>query len=697
MARKEGAMNRRLVSSAGWIGVAMLGAGAVGGIALNRGESVNALWFIVAALCVYAIAYRFYAAWIAAKVLVLDPTRATPAERFDNGRDFVPTNKWIVFGHHFAAIAGPGPLVGPTLAAQFGYLPGTLWILIGAVLGGCVQDMVTLFFSTRRNGRSLGQMARDELGPIGGIAALVGTLTIMIILIAVLGLVVVNAMKHSPWATSTVAATIPIAMLVGLYMRNLRPGRVLEGSLLGVALLLLAVGAGGWIDHHAALRTLFDHDGLPLAWVVIAYGFIAAVLPVWLLLAPRDYLSTFMKLGTVILLAIAIVLLSPEVKMPALTRFIDGTGPIFGGTVFPFVFITIACGAVSGFHSLISSGTTPKLIANERDIRMIGYGGMLLESFVALMAMVAATVLEPGVYFAINSPAGVVGKEALDAVAKISSWGFPVTVEQMKMLAQEMGEATLFARTGGAPSLAVGMASIFGSAFGQGMLALWYHFAIMFEAIFILTTLDAGTRVGRFMLQDFLGNFVPKLGQTSWYPSVVLTSGLVVGAWGYFLYIGVIDPNGGVNLLWPLFGIANQMLAAIALSVATGILIKTGKVRYAWISGLPLAWLAIVTTTAAWQKITSPDVRIGFFAAANDLAAKLSAGALSSDKAKVAPQLIFNQQLDGWLTLFFIVVLWTVILDMLRVAIRHLKNLPVPPVSETAHEPSRLVEDWVRD
>jgi len=690
-------MNRRLVSGAGWIGVAVLGAAAVGGIALNRGESVNALWFVVAALCVYAIAYRFYAAWIAAKVLVADPTRATPAERFDNGRDFVPTNKWIVFGHHFAAIAGPGPLVGPTLAAQFGYLPGTLWILIGAVLGGCVQDMVTLFFSTRRNGRSLGQMARDELGPIGGIAALVGTLTIMIILIAVLGLVVVNAMKHSPWATSTVAMTIPIAMLIGLYMRSLRPGRVLEGSLLGVTLLLLAVGAGGWIDHHPALRTLFDHDGLPLAWAVIAYGFIAAVLPVWLLLAPRDYLSTFMKLGTIILLAIAIVLMSPEVKMPALTRFVDGTGPIFGGTVFPFVFITIACGAVSGFHALISSGTTPKLIANERDIRMIGYGGMLLESFVALMAMVAATVLDPGVFFAINSPAGVVGKEAVEAVAKISSWGFPVTVEQMKMLAQQMGEATLFARTGGAPSLAVGMASIFGSAFGQGLLALWYHFAIMFEAIFILTTLDAGTRVGRFMLQDFLGNFAPKLGQTSWYPSVVLTSGLVVGAWGYFLYIGVIDPNGGVNLLWPLFGIANQMLAAIALSVATGILVKTDKVRYAWISGLPLAWLAIVTSTAAWEKITSPDVRIGFFAAANDLAGKLSSGVLPPEKAKVAPQLIFNQQLDGLLTLFFIVVLWTVILDMLRVAIRHMKNLPVPPVSEAAHEPSRLVEDWVRD
>jgi carbon starvation protein len=688
---------KTILKNSVWLLVAILGAAAVGGIALHRGESINSLWFIAAALCVYALAYRFYSAWIAARVLMLDASRATPAVRLDNGRDFVPTNKWIVFGHHFAAIAGPGPLVGPTLAAQFGYLPGTLWILFGAVLGGAVQDMVTLFLSTRRNGRSLGQMAREELGAIGGTAALVGTFAIMIILIAVLGLVVVNAMKHSPWATSTVAATIPIAMIVGLYMRHFRAGKVLEASALGVILLLLSVAGGGWVDHHTTLRVWFDHEGLTLAWWIIAYGFAAAILPVWLLLAPRDYLSTFMKLGTVIVLAIAILMLQPEVKMPALTQFIDGTGPIFGGKLFPFVFITIACGAISGFHALIASGTTPKLLENERDIRMIGYGAMLLESFVAIMAMIAATVLDPGVFFAINSPAGIVGKEAADAVATISSWGFPVTVAQMDTLAREMGEATLFARTGGAPSLAVGMASIFGSAFGQGLLALWYHFAIMFEAIFILTTLDAGTRVGRFMLQDMLGNIWPKLGETSWYPSVLFTSALVVAGWGYFLYIGVIDPNGGVNILWPLFGISNQMLAAIALSVATGIFVKSGRLKFAWVTALPLTWLVIITSTAAWQKIMSDDVRVGFFAAANDMAAKLAAGALPPEKAAVAPQLIFNQQLDAWLTLFFVVILWVVILDMLRVCWRYLAGKPVRPSTEHPHEPAPLNAQWARD
>jgi carbon starvation protein len=665
-----------------WILVAIVGAFAVGGIALQRGESINSMWIVVAAFCVYALGYRFYSAWVVAKVLSADPNRATPAIRLNNGRDFVPTHRWIVFGHHFAAIAGPGPLIGPTLAAQFGYLPGTLWILIGAVLGGCVQDMTILFLSTRRNGRSLGQMARDELGPVGGYAAIIGTLVIMVILIAVLGLVVVNAMKHSPWATSTVFATIPIAILIGLYLRNVRPGRVLEASLIGVALLLFAVVGGGWVDAHPVLRTWFDMDGPPLAAFVIGYGFVAAVLPVWLLLAPRDYLSTFLKLGTVVLLAIAVILMRPDLKMPAVTQFIDGTGPIFGGKLFPFLFITIACGAISGFHALISSGTTPKLIGNEMDVRMVGYGSMMLESVVAVMAMIAATLLDPGVYFAINVAPGIVGATAEAAVATISSWGFPVTVEQMEMLAREMGESTLFARTGGAPSLAVGMASIFSSAFGQGLLSLWYHFAIMFEAVFILTTIDAGTRVGRFMVQDAAGHLWKPLGNTSWYPSVLISSAVVVAGWGYFLYIGVVDPNGGINILWPLFGIANQLLAGIALCVATGILAKHGKIRYLWVTAAPLAWLAIVTTTATWEKVTSPDVRVGFLSAADQLAQRLASGALSPEQAAVAPQLIFNQRLDAVLAVVLTLILWVVIADMTRLCWRVAKGKPVPPSSE---------------
>ena len=668
---------------------AVVGAIALTIIAVHRNEPVNALWIVTAAVCAYLLGYRFYAAWIAARVLSVDSSRATPAERHDNGRDFVPTHRWIVFGHHFAAIAGPGPLVGPTLAAQFGYLPGTLWIIAGAVLGGCVQDMTILLLSTRRDGRSLGQMARDELGPLGGFAALIGTLLIMIILIAVLGLVVVNAMKHSPWATSTVFATVPIAILVGFYLRRWRPGRVLEASLLGVALVLFAVISGGWIDGNPVLRAAFDFPPVPLAAFVIVYGWLAAILPVWLLLAPRDYLSTFLKLGTVAALAIAIVLMHPQIRMPALTAFVDGTGPLFGGKVFPFVFITIACGAVSGFHALVASGTTPKIIATEGDVRLVGYGSMALESLVAVMAIIAATLLDPGVYFAINTGAGIVGAAPEAAVHTITGWGFPVTVQQMQHLAGEMGESTLFARTGGAPSLAVGMASIFGSTFGRGLLSLWYHFAIMFEAVFILTTLDAGTRVGRFMLQDFLGHIWKPMGRTSWYPSVLITSALVVAGWGYFLYIGVIDPNGGVNILWPLFGIANQMLAAIALCVATGIIIKSGKARYALVTLVPLAWLALITSTAAWQKLTSADPRLGFFAAANDLAAKLSAGVLPPDKAAVAPQLIFNQRLDAWLTLFFLAVVWFVILDMARVSIRYLRGLPVSGSSEAPYQVSR--------
>ncbi len=680
-----------------WLLVALTGASAIGAIAINNGETINSFWFVIAAVCVYALGYRFYSAFVAAKVLMLDASRATPAERLNDGRDFVPTHKWVVFGHHFAAIAGPGPLIGPTLAAQFGYLPGTLWILIGSVLGGCVQDFVILFFSVRRDGRSLGQMAKDELGAIGGTAALIGVMMIMIILIAVLGLVVVNAMKHSPWATSTVAATIPIAVIVGFYMRNIRPGRVLEATAIGVSLLILSVISGGWIDGSEELRGWFDYEAPDLALMVIAYGFAAAVLPVWMLLAPRDYLSTFVKIGTISALAIAIILLHPDVKMPALTRFIDGTGPIFGGKLFPFVFITIACGAISGFHALISSGTTPKLLINEADARFIGYGAMMMESFVAIMAMIAATVLDPGVYFAINSPAGMVGKEAVEAVAKISGWGFPVSVEQMTNLAKQMGEESLFARTGGAPSLAVGMASLFASAFGAGLLSVWYHFVIMFEALFILTTLDAGTRVARFMLQEMLGNFSESLGRTNWYPAVLLSSGLVVSAWGYFLYTGTIDPQGGINSLWPLFGIANQMLATIALCVATTILIKSGKARFSWVTAIPLSWLIIVTTTAACEKLFSAELRVGFLAHAEDLSSKLAAGTLPADKIATAPQLIFNDYLDAALTALFLVLTWVLVLDTLRVCYRVLTGQPHAPSSESPHIPSRMVEDWVRD
>ena len=657
-----------------WIFLSILGAIAFSTIALSQDESINALWFITAAVCIYLVAYRFYGAWIAAKVLVLDEFKDTPAIKNNNNRDFVPTNRWVLFGIHFAAIAGPGPLIGPTLAAQFGYLPGTIWILVGAVLGGAVQDMTILFFSVRRNGKTLGQMAKEELGQLAGKASLIATFVIMIILISVLGLVVVNAMKHSPWATSTVAATIPIAIFIGFYMRFIRPGRVLEATGIGVVLLLFAVYIGGEIDKSESLRIYFDHGGLFLAWSIIIYGFAAAVLPVWMLLAPRDYLSTFVKLGTIIFLAIAIAILQPDIKMPAITNFVDGSGPIFGGSLFPFVFITIACGAISGFHALISSGTTPKLIDNEKYIPMIGYGGMLLESFVAIMAMVAACVLEPGVFFAINSPTGIVGSDPSIVIQTINSWGFPVTQEQMNQLAKDVGETTLFARTGGAPSLAVGMASIFANAFGKNLLAMWYHFAIMFEAVFILTTLDAGTRVGRFMLQDILGNFYPKLGRTSWLPSTIFTSAIVVSCWGYFLYIGVIDPNGGVNILWPLFGIANQMLAAIALSVGTAILIRTGKVKFAWITGLPLAWLAIITSTAAFQKIFSEDVRVGFLSSAKFMIGKVNSGMLSDDKISIMNQLIFNVRFDAVITAILTIVLWLVIFDVLKLLINNKFN-----------------------
>ena len=625
-----------------WLGVALAGAWAIAVLAVFHGETVNAVWFIVAAAAVYALAYRFYGAFLAARLFALDRHRPTPAERLNDGRDFVPTNRWVVFGHHFA-----GPLIGPTLAAQFGYLPGTLWILAGVVLGGAVQDFCILCGSLRRDGRSLGQMAKDEIGPLGGFAALLGVFLIMIILIAVLALVVVNALRQSPWGTFTVAATIPIAMVMGWYMRLVRTHAVARATALGLVLLALALVGGRWVDQHPVLAPLLTLSGPALAWAIIVYGFAASTVPVWLLLAPRDYLSTFVKLGTVAALAIGIMVMRPEIHLPAVTRFVDGTGPIFAGKVFPFCFITIACGAISGFHSLIASGTTPKLLREETDAPMIGYGGMLLESFVAIMAMIAAAALQPGVYFAINSPAGVVGTDPAVATATISSWGFPIWPGEMDALAREIGERTLFARTGGAPSLAVGMASIFARTLGGTALALWYHFAIMFEALFILTTLDAGTRVGRFMLQDLLGQLWAPLGRTSWYPSVLLTSALVVGGWGWFLYQGVVDPLGGINILWPLFGISNQLLAAIALAVGTTIIVRSGRARYAWTTLVPLAWLLAVTMTAGWQKIFSSNPAIGFLAQAEKLAAGVAAGSVAAAKLGEVRIQIFNLRLDA--------------------------------------------------
>ncbi len=668
-----------------WVALCCIGAGAVGMIALSRGESINAMWFIVAALCVYAIGYRFYSSFIAAKVFALDDAHVTPAIRRNDGRDFVPTNRWVVFGHHFAAIAGPGPLIGPTLAAQFGYLPGTLWILAGVVLGGAVQDFCVLCGSVRREGKSLGQMAKEEISPVGGFIAMISIIMIIVILIAVLGLVVTNALKSSPWGTFTVGATIPIALLMGWYMRFLRPEKVLETTALGLVLLAFALVGGRWVDEHPVLAAWFTFSGPQIALMVIAYGFAASVVPVWLLLAPRDYLSTFIKIGTVIALAMGILATMPEIHLPALTRFVDGTGPIFAGDVFPFAFITIACGAISGFHSLISSGTTPKLLTNETDAQMIGYGAMLMESFVAIMAMIAAAALEPGVYFAINSPVGVVGAAAETATATITGWGFPVTVEQMQTLANEIGEKTLFARTGGAPSLAVGMAHIFANSLGgRAVMALWYHFAIMFEALFILTTLDAGTRVGRFLLQDLLGHIWPPLGRTSWYPGVIVTSALMVGAWGYFLYQGVIDPLGGINSLWPLFGIANQLLAAIALCVVTTILLKNSRARYAWISLAPLAWLLAVTMTAGYQKLFHPQVRIGFLAHAADLSAKLAAGQIPAEKIAETQALIFNDRLDAAVTGLFMVLVLVIVAESAREWIRVLRGQRPVPVAEYA-------------
>ena len=643
-----------LLKKAAWFLVAGVGAGALGWIATARGEPINAVWLVICAVCIYAIGYRFYGRFIAHRILELDDTRATPAERLEDGRDFVPTNKWVLFGHHFAAIAGPGPLVGPILAAQFGYLPGTLWIVLGGVLGGAVQDFVVLFCSVRRDGKSLGQMAKDEISDVAGYTAILGVLAIMTIIIAVVGLVVVNALKSSPWGFFTIAMTMPIAFLMGIYMRYLRPGRAMEASLLGFVLVMGAVVGGRLIGESPVLAPYFTYSAIGLAWMIVLYGFAASVIPVWLLLAPRGALSTFVKLGAILALAVGIIAVRPMMLMPPLTRFIDGSGPIFAGKIFPFCFITIACGALSGFHSLISSGTTPKMLSKESQGLMVGYGSMLMESFVAVMAMIAACVLKPGIYFAVNSPAGVVGALPEKAVATISGWGFPVTVADMSDLAGKVGEVTLFNRTGGAPSLAVGMAHIFsGSLGGPAVMGIWYHFAIMFEALFILTLLDAGTRVGRFMLQEVMGYFYKPLGRTSWYPGIILSSGLIVAAWGFFLFQGVLDPLGGINSLWPLFGISNQLLAAIALCVCTTILIKMGKGRFVLITLLPLVWLVSATMTASVEKIWAPEPGLGFLAHARFLSEQVASGAIAADKVAETQRLIFNDRLDAMVTLVF--------------------------------------------
>ena len=660
---------RKLVSILVWGAVAALGAAAFGILALKRGETINAAWLLTAAICTYAVGYRFYSRFLAYRVFGLDDSRATPAERLDNHHDFVPTNRWVLFGHHFAAIAGAGPLVGPVLAAQFGYLPGTIWLVIGVVLGGAVQDFIILFASMRRDGKSLGQMAREEISTTAGMLAMIAVLFIMVILLAVLALIVVNALAHSPWGLFTIICTIPIALLMGWWLHSFRPGRVGETSAIGVVLVLLAVVAGGWVADSPTLARWFTANGTTLTWGLMAYGFIASVLPVWVLLCPRDYLSTFLKIGTVLALAVGILISLPPLQMPALTPFVSGTGQVFAGKLFPFAFITIACGAISGFHALVASGTTPKMVSKESHTRMIGYGGMLMESFVGVMAMIAASVLDPGVYFAINAPAGVVGAGLDAATQTISTWGFTVTPEQMRLLATQVGEETLLARTGGAPSLAVGMAQIFaGMLGGTGMLALWYHFAIMFEALFILTTIDTGTRVGRFMLQELGAHVWKPMGRTSWYPSVVIASALIVGGWGYFLYQGVVDPLGGINSLWPLFGISNQLLAAVALCVGTTIIIKMGKARYAWTTLVPLAWLGTVTLTAGWQKVFSSDPKLGFLSHASTISNALAEGTLPAGIASVeaARRVLFNDRLDAAVALIFMAVVVLVIAASVR-------------------------------
>ncbi len=660
---------KRLGSQLGWAALSLAGAASLAYVALRRGESINAVWIVVAAVCVYLIAYRFYSLFIARKVVGLDPTRQTPAWKFNDGLDYVPTNRYVLFGHHFAAIAGAGPLVGPVLAAQMGYLPGMLWILAGVVFAGAVQDFMVLFLSMRRDGRSLGELIKSEMGEIPGLIALLGTFMIMVIILAVLALIVVKALTASPWGAFTVMATIPIALFMGVYSRFVRIGRVGEVSLIGFVLLMLAIFGGQLVRDSAVLGPLFTFTGTQLTWLLIGYGFVASTIPVWLLLAPRDYLSTFLKIGTIVGLAIGIVLVAPLLKMPALTRFIDGSGPVWSGALFPFLFITIACGSVSGFHALIASGTTPKMIENEQHARFIGYGGMLMESFVAIMALVAASTIEPGVYFAMNSPAAAIGATAQAAAAAVSQWGFVITPDALTQVAREVGEQSIISRAGGAPTLAVGMANILANVIGgKTMMAFWYHFAILFEALFILTAVDAGTRAGRFMLQDLLGAFAPSLKRTESLPANLVATALCVAAWGYFLYQGVVDPLGGINTLWPLFGIANQMLAGIALVLATAVLFKMKRARYAWVTVVPTVWLLICTLTAGWQKIFHPNVKIGFVSHAQKFQAALDQGVLLAPAQTLGEmrRIVFNDYVDALLAGLFIVVVLAVLVYGVR-------------------------------
>lgn len=664
--------NNSLLRHLPWLVLAIVGACALGVVALRRGEAINALWIVVAAVAIYLVAYRYYSLFIANNVMQLDPRRATPAVVNNDGLDYVPTNKHILFGHHFAAIAGAGPLVGPVLAAQMGYLPGTLWLIAGVVLAGAVQDFMVLFLSTRRNGRSLGDMVREEMGRIPGTIALFGCFLIMIIILAVLALIVVKALAESPWGIFTVMATIPIAMFMGIYMRYIRPGRIGEISIIGVLLLLGSIWLGGQIAADPVWTKAFTFTGIQITWMLIGYGFVAAVLPVWLILAPRDYLSTFLKIGTIIALAIGILVTMPDLKMPALTQFIDGTGPVWKGGLFPFLFITIACGAVSGFHALISSGTTPKLLASESHARYIGYGGMLMESFVAIMAMVAASVIEPGVYFAMNSPAAIVGTDVVTVAQTVSSWGFAITPEALSAVAHDIGETTILARAGGAPTLAVGIAQILHSVLpGENTMAFWYHFAILFEALFILTAVDAGTRAGRFMLQDLLGSFVPALKRTeSWTANLIATAGCVA-MWGYLLYQGVIDPLGGINTLWPLFGISNQMLAGIALMLATVVLIKMKRQRYIWVTMLPAVWLLICTTTAGFIKLFDANPAIGFLSLAKKYSDALANGQILAPAKSIdqMQHVIWNAYTNATLTALFLFVVFSILFYALKVGV----------------------------